>query len=408
LKGLLVEGAIEQLAEDKRHADLIKRGSGCGARDRPCYSPVLAMPPFLHPIFCTPNEASHEQSRSALFLSMQNPIQGYDWGSHDALTTLFGIPNPAGKPQAELWMGAHPNGCSGSAGRAGAEALDPDRERPRRRAGQATQTRFGSLPFLFKVLCAEKALSIQVHPSKAQAEAGFAKKSRRHLAQGSQSQLQGSQPQARAGVCPHPYQAMNGFRAIPAILALFEQVKLPPLPSWSPPSPPARTKRVCALLPPAAGAGRGAQGGTGGALAMPPPIRMKRPCPDHQPGRPVPGMWAVLAALAERGDPAAGQAMYLDACTPHAYVRGLASDHGQLRQRAARRAHSQVHRRGRAVGLHPLPAQAGRPDPAGPRMEGAVQHFEVPVPTSPSASTRRASTSSPPPAPRSCLPSTRP
>ncbi|BBT79007.1 MULTISPECIES: type I phosphomannose isomerase catalytic subunit [Aeromonas] len=32
---------------------------------------------------------------------------------------------------------------------------------------------FGTLPFLFKVLCAEKALSIQVHPSKTQAEAGF-------------------------------------------------------------------------------------------------------------------------------------------------------------------------------------------------------------------------------------------
>ena len=46
------------------------------------------------------------------FFLMCNPIQDYVWGSRDSLTTLFGIKNPEGKPQAELWMGAHPNGCS--------------------------------------------------------------------------------------------------------------------------------------------------------------------------------------------------------------------------------------------------------------------------------------------------------
>ena len=45
-------------------------------------------------------------------LRMKNPIQGYSWGSEDALTRLFGIKNSERKPQAELWMGAHPNGCS--------------------------------------------------------------------------------------------------------------------------------------------------------------------------------------------------------------------------------------------------------------------------------------------------------
>ena len=110
------------------------------------------------------------------FLLMQNPIQGYDWGSHDALTTLFGIPNPAGKPQAELWMGAHPNGCSEVTLAGSTQKLSVVIDAaPTAALGEATVTRFGSLPFLFKVLCAEKALSIQVHPSKAQAEAGFAK-----------------------------------------------------------------------------------------------------------------------------------------------------------------------------------------------------------------------------------------
>ncbi len=38
-----------------------------------------------------------------------------------------------------------------------------------------TAAKFGDLPFLFKILAAEHALSIQVHPSKQDAEIGFEK-----------------------------------------------------------------------------------------------------------------------------------------------------------------------------------------------------------------------------------------
>ena len=81
------------------------------------------------------------------FLLMQNPIQGYDWGSHDALTTLFGIPNPAGKPQAELWMGAHPNGCSEVVLAGDVQKLSTLIERaPAAVLGEATQARFVAGP----------------------------------------------------------------------------------------------------------------------------------------------------------------------------------------------------------------------------------------------------------------------
>ena len=57
----------------------------------------------------------------------------------------------------------------------GLHAGRADRERSRAGAGSACALRFGGrLPFLLKVLSAERALSIQVHPSRAQAEAGFA------------------------------------------------------------------------------------------------------------------------------------------------------------------------------------------------------------------------------------------
>jgi mannose-6-phosphate isomerase len=103
-------------------------------------------------------------------------IQPYAWGSRHAIAGLQGRPVPSAGPEAELWMGAHPSAPSGLT-RAGRNltldavvAADPDRE-----LGVACRDRFGGrLPFLLKILAADKALSIQVHPDRRQAEAGFA------------------------------------------------------------------------------------------------------------------------------------------------------------------------------------------------------------------------------------------
>jgi mannose-6-phosphate isomerase len=91
------------------------------------------------------------------------------------IAELQGRQAPAAGPEAELWMGAHPSAPSGldrGGVRATLDAViaaDPAGE-----LGAECAKRFGGrLPFLLKVLAAEKALSIQVHPSRAQAEAGF-------------------------------------------------------------------------------------------------------------------------------------------------------------------------------------------------------------------------------------------
>ncbi len=56
---------------------------------------------------------------------------------------------------------------------------------PERELGPACAARFGGrLPFMLKVLAADKALSIQVHPSRAQAQEGYAAENRRGLAPG--------------------------------------------------------------------------------------------------------------------------------------------------------------------------------------------------------------------------------
>lgn len=321
------------------------------------------------------------------FLLMQNPIQGYDWGSHDALTTLFGIPNPAGKPQAELWMGAHPNGCSEVVLAGDVQKLSTlINSAPAAVLGDATQARFGSLPFLFKVLCAEKALSIQVHPSKAQAEAGFAREEAAGIdIKASNRNYKDPNHKPELVFALTPYQAMNGFRAIPAILALFDAMALPAL---------AELTAALRQSQDEAGlqhffhqllilTGPRKEDALAGLLAY---------AAAHQDEE----TFALVTSLAAQypGDVGLfsplllnvvtlqpGQAMYLDACTPHAYVRGtgleiMANSDNVLR-----------------AGLTPKYIDVAelldctrclaKPDDQillSPRMEGAVQHYDVPVP----------------------------
>ncbi len=102
---------------------------------------------------------------------LTNTVMAYPWGSTQDLAALRGLP-PSEKPEAELWMGAHPNAPS---------SLDDGRpldaaiaSGPVEFLGTAIAAEFGRLPFLLKLLAAAEPLSLQAHPSKAQAEAGFA------------------------------------------------------------------------------------------------------------------------------------------------------------------------------------------------------------------------------------------
>jgi mannose-6-phosphate isomerase len=116
-------------------------------------------------------------------------IQPYAWGSHTAIAELQGRPAPTAAPEAELWMGAHPSAPSGVRRLGGSTTLDAViAADPARELGAACAARFGGrLPFLLKVLAADKALSIQVHPSREQAEAGFREETERGLAPGDKS-----------------------------------------------------------------------------------------------------------------------------------------------------------------------------------------------------------------------------
>jgi len=106
---------------------------------------------------------------------LKGVVQHYDWGGFDFIPSLLGQPHPSPLPCAELWLGAHGGGASIAELTDGSVPL-PDllTAAPAKVLGVAVAARFQNLlPYLFKVLDARKMLSIQAHPTIAQAQAGF-------------------------------------------------------------------------------------------------------------------------------------------------------------------------------------------------------------------------------------------
>ena len=89
-----------------------------------------------------------------MFVAITNTPRDYAWGSTTAIPSLLGMP-VTGLPQAELWLGTHP----------GSPARTPT----------GLLSELTTLPFLLKVLAAAAPLSLQAHPTTAQAIAGFAR-----------------------------------------------------------------------------------------------------------------------------------------------------------------------------------------------------------------------------------------
>jgi len=111
-------------------------------------------------------------------------VQNYAWGkvglwsSVAQLVAAGGVEVDQEKPYAELWMGTHPNGPSRVLWEGGPEGGQPLaqflEENPQMLASKAEDAAKygvqGGLPYLFKVLSVNKALSIQAHPDKKLAE----------------------------------------------------------------------------------------------------------------------------------------------------------------------------------------------------------------------------------------------
>jgi mannose-6-phosphate isomerase len=236
-------------------------------------------------------------------------------------------------------MGAHPSAPSGLE-RAGAHttldaviAADPAGE-----LGPATAARFGGrLPFLLKVLAAEKALSIQVHPSRQQAEAGYRAETERGLAHGDKSRnYVDDWPKPEILCALTRFEVLAGMRTAADAAALLRALEVPalapladelaPVSDGAAPGPAVLTRALATILTwPAdrrdalvtdavAACGRLAAGAGEYAAAAAATVRIAA---DH------PGDLGVVASLLLRhGVLQPGEAVFMAAGGPHAYLHG--------------------------------------------------------------------------------------
>ncbi|XP_015114331.1 mannose-6-phosphate isomerase [Diachasma alloeum] len=110
-------------------------------------------------------------------MELKYTVQNYDWGMKGMTSSVARLLKGSSpdaevdeeKTYSELWMGTHQNGPSfvKETGKSLGEFIGANKEV----LGDAVRESFGDdLPFLFKVLSVRKALSLQAHPDKARAE----------------------------------------------------------------------------------------------------------------------------------------------------------------------------------------------------------------------------------------------
>jgi mannose-6-phosphate isomerase len=277
---------------------------------------------------------------------LANPVRPYAWGSPTALPALLGT-TPTGEPQAEMWMGTHPGAPSRTPRGTLADLIDTD---PRGTLGAPAVTRFGPrLPFLLKLLAAGAPLSLQVHPDLDQAREGYAREQRRGIDPTAAHRNYKDPNHKPELICAlTPFEGLCGFRAPHAtadLLAALEVDSLKPYVDLLRATPEAaalrevltafltgdRTETAATVTEAAEACARLAAAG--------PPARTPQEDPaTEDPATARRAAYAAYAALAHHhpGDPGVlaamllhhvrlqpGEALYLGAGVPHAYLHGL-------------------------------------------------------------------------------------
>ncbi len=155
-------------------------------------------------------------------------IQPYAWGSVEALPRILDVP-PTGQPQAELWLGAHPRAPS-VLRRSGVDrpldqviAEDPVGEL----GADAARSFGGELPFLLKILAVHQPLSLQTHPTRQQAQAGFDAEDEQGIPVDADHRLYRDRNHKPELICAlEPFTAFCGFRTPSAAASLLESLRV--------------------------------------------------------------------------------------------------------------------------------------------------------------------------------------
>jgi mannose-6-phosphate isomerase len=263
-------------------------------------------------------------------------LRSYAWGSRTALAQLCGRPVPSAHPEAELWFGAHPADPAHVRIDGRAQSLlelvsaDPERE-----LGDAAPEFGGRLPFLLKILAAEEPLSLQAHPSSAQARAGFERENRARVPLDSPMRnYRDENHKPELVVALDRFEALAGFRPPQRTVELLRALDVPGLRSYAdllaaqPDSAGLRTLFTTWITLPQTALGTLLPQVLDGCVRY---LSAKGPREFAAEARTAlelaeayPGDAGVLAALLlNRLTLEPGQALFLAAGNLHAYLRGL-------------------------------------------------------------------------------------
>ncbi|WP_037910296.1 mannose-6-phosphate isomerase, class I [Actinacidiphila yeochonensis] len=265
---------------------------------------------------------------------LTNTIRPYAWGSVTAIPELLGV-EPTGEPQAEMWMGAHPGAPSlvdrGNGPIALNTVIDAD---PAAELGDAAVKRFGPrLPFLLKVLAAGAPLSLQVHPDLDQARAGFAEEEARGVPiDAPERNYKDANHKPEMIVALSPFEGLCGFRRPEEAADLIEALGVPGLTPYvdilrAKPEDQALREVLAAILgadpEESADAVRAATEAAARLAEQPGPYAAAY-AGCAQAAHSFPGDRGILAAmLLNHVQLQPGEALYLGAGVPHAYLDGL-------------------------------------------------------------------------------------
>ncbi|MGW5058281.1 mannose-6-phosphate isomerase, class I [Streptomyces sp. NPDC004096] len=254
---------------------------------------------------------------------LENTVRPYAWGSTTAIPRLLGE-EPTGEPQAEMWMGAHPGAPSRTPRGPLNEVID---KAPEEELGSRTVARFGPrLPFLLKILAAGAPLSLQVHPDLEQAKEGYADEERRGIPVDAPHRNYKDANHKPELICAlTEFDGLCGFRAPDEAAELLAGLGVDSLKPYvdllhAHPEEDALREVLTAVLSadPEAMAHTVGEAATacarlGGAYAPYADIA------HHYPGDPG----VIAAMLLNHVQLQPGEALYLGAGVPHAYLNGL-------------------------------------------------------------------------------------
>ena len=117
-----------------------------------------------------------------MIYKLTGSLQNYVWGGHQYIPQLLNIPAEENQYYAEWWLGAH-NSAPSSIEVDGENVLLTEflQKNPTALGAQSRASFGDELPYLLKILDVAQPLSIQLHPTKTQAEIGFAEENAKDI-----------------------------------------------------------------------------------------------------------------------------------------------------------------------------------------------------------------------------------